>query len=496
MSLGDIKKGKIGKLNLLKKAGVNPYPSKSWRTHKIKQALDEFDALAEEKKRLVLVGRVRAFRAHGASTFLDLEDASGRLQVYLKKDVVGEYEYDLFSNTVEIGDFIETSGFLFKTKKEEKTLEVEKYRMLSKTILPLPEKWHGLQDIEERFRKRYLDLIFNPEIKEKALLRSKIVNEIRNFLVQNEFVEIETPLLQTLVGGANAVPFKTHLNVLDIDLYLRIAPELYLKRLLVGGLERVFEIGRNFRNEGMDREHNPEFTMLEFYAAYQDYRWMMSFTEELLRQLIINLFGSPVLKYRAGEISFQESFSRVEFNELLKKYSGLDYDEVEEDDLKKRAQELGIMIEKRMSKGVVADEIYKKVARPNLINPTFVTNHPLDISPLAKKLEPVEENRFGDKVEHVERFQLLVGGMEVANGFSELNDPLEQRERFRMQEKNWEGGDKEAQRFDEDFVEALEYGMPPAAGIGIGIDRLCVLLTNSHNIREVILFPLMKPREK
>lgn len=496
MVLEEIRQAKIDKLNLLKKAGVNPYPSKSWRTHKIAQALDDFDTLAGEKRRLVLGGRVMAFRAHGASAFLDLEDASGRIQVYFKKDVVGEYEYDLFSRTVETGDFIEVSGFLFKTKKEEKTLEVEKYRLLTKTILPLPEKWHGLQDGEERFRKRYLDLIFNPEVKKKALLRSSMIQEIRNFLRQKEFVELETPILQSLAGGANASPFKTHLNALDMDLYLRVAPELYLKRLLVGGWERVFEIGRNFRNEGMGREHNPEFTMLEFYAAYQDYQWMMNFTEELLRTLVTNLFGSPILEHRAGQISFQEAFPRVEFNALLKKYSGLDYDEAEEADLKKKAEELGLTIEKRMSKGVTADEIYKKVARPNLIHPTFVINHPSDISPLAKKLEPVGGNSLGDKTEHAERFQLLVGGMEVANGFSELNDPLDQRERFQMQEKNRERGDEEAQRYDEDFVEALEYGMPPAAGIGIGLDRLAVLLTNSHNIREVILFPLMKPKKR
>ncbi|MDO8495485.1 MAG: lysine--tRNA ligase [bacterium] len=493
MSLEELRKTKLDKLNLLKKAGVNPYPSKSWRTHKIKQALDDFDALAEEKRRLVLVGRVMAMRSHGASTFLDLEDGSGRIQSYLKKDVVSEYEYDLFVNSVEVGDFIEVSGFLFKTKKEEKTLEVEKYRVLSKALLPLPEKWHGLQDVEERFRKKYLDLIFNPEVKEKALLRSKIIQEIRNFLLQHEFVEVETPMLQNMAGGANAAPFKTHLNALDLDLYLRIAPELYLKRLLVGGFERIFEMNRNFRNEGMDREHNPEFTMLEFYAAYQDYQWMMSFTEELFRTLVAALFGEPVLEHASGKISFKEPFPRIEFNELLKKYSGLDYDEVDEEDLKKKAQELGITIEKKMSKGVIADEIYKKVARPNLINPIFVINHPLDISPLAKKLEKGSESSTVDS-NHVARFQLLVGAMEVANGFSELNDPQDQRERFEMQEKNRERGDEDAQRLDEDFIESLEYGMPPAAGIGIGIDRLSVLLTNSHSIREVILFPLMKPK--
>ncbi|OGN13538.1 MAG: lysine--tRNA ligase [Candidatus Yanofskybacteria bacterium RIFCSPHIGHO2_02_FULL_43_15c] len=484
MSLEEIRKTKIGKLELLRKAGVNPYPEKSWRTHEIKQALENFDKFSADKDRLVLTGRVMAYREHGASAFLDLEDASGRIQLYFKKDVVGDFDFDLFLKTVDTGDILEASGFLMKTKKEERTLEVEKYRLLSKALLPLPEKWRGLQDVEERYRKRYLDFIFNPEVKKKIETRTAIVREIRQILDENNFLEVETPVLQTLAGGANAEPFETHLDTLNLDLYLRIAPELYLKRLLVGGFERVYEFAKNFRNEGMDRDHNPEFTMLEFYVAYWDYEKMMTFLEKMMEQVATKI-SSPHLETPFLS-DFKRPYPRVTFNDLFKKYTGIDYDEADEETLVKKAKELEIKIEKTMTKGNVADEIYKKVARPKIVEPTFLIDHPLELSPLAKKIEKDPE--------HVSRFQLIAGGTEVMNGFSELNDPLDQRERFEEQEKIAKKGNKEAHRFDEDFVEALEYGMPPAAGVGIGIDRLAALLTDSHSVREIIAFPLMKPK--
>ena len=487
MGLEEIRDARIEKLKKLWKARVNPYPSQSSRTHTTGKAVENFDKLAKEGKKLVLVGRIMAKREHGGSTFLDIEDGTGKIQLLFKKDTLGSKDYQFFLDTIDIGDFIEARGTLFKTKQEEKTLLTTHYSLLTKSLLPLPEKWHGLQDVEEKYRKRYLDLLFNPELKTKFAERTKITEHIRQFLIANGFMEVETPVLQTIPGGANAKPFKTHLNTLGMDLYLRIAPELYLKRLLVAGFEKVFEIARNFRNEGMDREHNPEFTMLEFYAAYWDYEKLMDFLEEMLEHIVKGNFGKTKLKFQGKDIDFKGPYKRIAFNDLFKKYSGLDYDKSDESDLKKKAEELGITIEKSMTKGNIGDEIYKKVARPNILTPTFVINHPLEISPLAKKLD--------DDPEHVARFQLVVGWMEIMNGFSELNDPVDQLERFKEQAGVARKLDnEEAHRMDGDFVEALEYGMPPAAGVGIGIDRLIALFTDSHSIREVILFPLMKPR--
>ena len=484
MPLDDIRQGRVEKLEKLKKAGIDPYPAKSWRSHEIGQVLSEFENLSADKRSVVAVGRIMAKREHGGSIFLDIRDESGQIQAYFKKDILGERNYELFSETTDIGDFMEVQGFLFKTKKDEKTVEVEKFRLLAKSLLPLPEKWHGLQDVEERFRKRYLDIIFNPQVKDKILTRAKIITELRHFLDSRDFVEVETPILQTLTGGANARPFETKLNTLDLDVYLRIAPELYLKRLLVAGFEKVYEIGKNFRNEGIDRDHNPEFSELEFYVAYQDYEWLMKFTEEFLESIVAKVFGSTQVKYKDHVIDFKGPYKRVDFNELLEKYTGLNYDEADEGTLAKKAKELDIKIEKVMTKGNIADEIYKKIARPEIIEPTFVINHPIDISPLSKKLDK--------EPEHVARFQLLVAGNEIINAFSELNDPIDQCERFEAQQKLAKKGDQEAHPFDEDFVEALEYGMPPAAGLGLGIDRLTAILTDSHSIRDVILFPLMR----
>lgn len=489
MALEEIRKNKIDKVEKLRNAGIDPYPAVSGRNKSIADAVKEFNALADSKSEITLAGRIMARREHGGSIFFDIDDGSGRrIQGYIKEDIVGTDQFTIFKELIDIGDFIDITGFLFKTKKDEKTLEVKLFKLLSKALLPLPEKWHGLQDVEERFRKRYLDLMLNIEVREKFLIRAKIIDELRSFLKDNNFLEVDTPVLQLLAGGAMAKPFKTHLNALDLDVYLRIAPELHLKRLLVGGFERVFEFSRNFRNEGIDRDHNPEFSELEFYAAYKDYVWLMDFTEEMLEKIVISVFGKPTVAYKDIEINFKAPYKRISFNNILKEYAGIaDYDEVQNDELTQKAKDFDIEINKTMTKDIVADEIYKKVARPHIIQPTFITDHPIKISPLAKKRQ--------DNPQHAARMQLIVAGHELINAYSELNDPLDQRERFKAQEETAKKGNEEAHPFDDEFLEALEYGMPPAAGWGLGIDRLVAILTNSHSIKEIIFFPLMKPRE-
>jgi len=486
MPLDDIIAARHEKLEKLKRAGVNPYPAKSWRTHSVQDVLQSFEKYSEDKTRIVLAGRVRAIREHGGVVFLDLDDGTGQAQVLVKKDNLGKADFELFSETIDIGDFVEVSGFLFVTNKGEQSLEAEKYRLLTKTLLPLPEKWHGLQDVEDRFRKRYLDLVFNPDIRKKFETRTKIIQSIRDFFNGRGFLEVVTPTLQPLYGGASARPFKTHLHYLDLDLFLRIAPELYLKRLLVGGFNNVFEFTTNFRNEGIDRDHNPEFSAVEFYAAYKDLDWAMDFTEELFEQVVTNLTGGKKITYQDQKIDFNRPFARITFNELLKKHAGVDYDYADEGTLRDKAQELGLKIEKVVSKSGLADEIFKKAIRSKLVQPTFVTEWPADLLPLAKRLE---------NSDYVGAFQFFAGGFEMIKAFSELNDPIDQRARFTAQEENRGKGDEEAQRLDEDYIEALEYGMPPAAGWGLGIDRLVMLLTDSHSLRETILFPLMKPRD-
>ncbi|PIZ87242.1 MAG: lysine--tRNA ligase [Candidatus Nealsonbacteria bacterium CG_4_10_14_0_2_um_filter_40_15] len=485
-TIDDLRQTRIKKLEAIRKALFNPYPEKTKRTHKIAEALKDFNAMNRSKKEVILAGRIKSVRGHGGSTFLDVEDGSGQIQAFLRKDRVGERSYQFFLNNFDVGDFIEARGILFKTKKGEKTIEVSDFKMLAKSLLPLPEKWHGLQDVEERFRKRYLDLLFNPAVKEKFEIRSKIIKEIRSFLDGEGFLEVETPVLQLIYGGAKAKPFKTHLNALDIDIYLRIALELYLKRLLVGGFEKVYEIGKCFRNEGVDRSHNPDFTMLEFYWAYSDYKELMKLTEKLFESVVKRVRGDLKIQYEDKKISFKAPFERIGFNLLLKKYTKINLKEINLAALKKEAQKLGVKVEKNMQKAEVADEVYKKYCLPKILKPTFVINHPVGAFPLAKT--------NSEDISKLANFQLIVGGWELVNAFSELNDPLEQRKRFEEQEKFFKQGSEEAQRMDEDFLEALEYGMPPAAGFGMGIDRLVTLLTDSHSLREVILFPTMKPR--
>ena len=482
MPILNIQKNRLKKLAAIKKAGINPYPTKSAKTHKIRDVLTYFTKLAGDKTKVVLCGRLRSIREHGGLTFFNFDDGTGILQALLSRDKIGEKKYQFFSDSFDIGDFIEVSGVLFTTKRGEKTVEVTDFRILAKSLLPLPEKWHGLQDVEERFRKRYLDLIMNPEVRRKFIIRSNILKELRKILWKSGFLEVETPILQPIPGGALAKPFKTHLNALKLDLYLRVAPELYLKRLLVGGFEKIYEIGRCFRNEGMDAFHNPDFTMLELYWAYQDRDGLMEFVEETMLELLKNLGrANNQIEYQDNQIDFKIPWKRSTFREIVREYCQIDIEKASQESLKKKLNSLGVKVEKGAPKCQLVDELYKKVCQPKLIQPTFMIDHPIEMAVLAKAKEG--EPKYAD------RFQLIVGGIEMINGFSELNDPHEQRKRF-------EANNIARERRDKDFLEALEYGMPPAAGLGIGIDRLVSLLTDSHSLREAILFPTMRPQNK
>ena len=481
----EIRNNRLEKLKKIEQTGETAYPLETRRTHEIREILENFSGLMKKEKEVVLAGRIRTMRAHGALTFIDLEDGTGKLQAFFAKDRLGDKKYDDFAETFDIGDFIEIRGILFETKRGEKTIQASDYKILCKSLRPLPEKWHGLKDIEERFRKRYLDLLFAPEIKQKFIIRSNFITELRNFLNSQGFLEVETPILQTLYGGARAKPFKTHINAMDMDVFLRISPELYLKRLLVGGFEKVYEVGKCFRNEGVDKFHNPDFTMIEFYWAYADYKQLMKFTEELLKKVLTKVLGGAKINYDGNEIDFGKEYERIEFFALLQKYTGIKYEELNEEALKKKAIEMGIELPEGADKANIADEIYKKFCRPKIIQPCFVIHHPYGFQPLAKGLDN----------EKLASFQLVVAGAEVVNAFSELNNPIEQAERLKNQEKLFKHGFEEAQRSDEDFVEALEYGMPPAAGFGLGIDRLVSMITDSGSLREVILFPIMRDKE-
>ncbi|MBU2539827.1 lysine--tRNA ligase [Patescibacteria group bacterium] len=483
-TLKEIQKNRIKKLEAIKKAGFSAYPTEVKRTHTISKAIEDFSNISNKQEEVILVGRIKSLREHGKMLFLDIEDGTGKIQAHFREDKLGEKGYNFFLDNFDIGDIISVRGVLFTTKRGERTIEAQDFKMLAKSILPLPEKWHGLQDVEDRFRKRYLDLIFNPEIKNKFEARTKIIKEIRAFLDSKDFLEVETPILQPIYGGATAKPFKTHLNALDLDLYLRISPELYLKRLLAGGFEKVYEIGKCFRNEGMDKSHNPDFTIMEFYWAYSDYKQLMKLTEELLETVIKNIFGKLDLEYENSSINFRPPYPRIEYTDVLKKYSGINYEEINLVALKKEAKKLGIKA--IGGKAEIADEIFKKICRQKLQGPVFVIHYPVEAFPLAKPLD--------DNPKKSGSFQLIVAGMEIVKAFSELNDPILQKQRFLEQEKIFKAGFDEAQRMDEDFIEALGYGMPPAAGWGMGIDRLVLLLTNSHAVREIILFPTMRKK--
>jgi lysyl-tRNA synthetase class 2 len=478
--LNEIKKNRKDKIKHIESMGLEAYPVFLNRTNTIKEALNDFNKIKGE---ITLAGRIRTIRAHGGLTFINIQDGTGSFQAVFMRDKIGEKSYEYFKETFDIGDFIETKGTLFLTKREEKTLEVNDFKMLAKSLTPLPEKWHGLKDVEERFRKRYLDLIFSEETKELFILRSKVISEIRSYLDNNAFLEVETPILQSVYGGARAKPFKTHMNAYDMDMFLRVSPELYLKRLLIGGFEKVYEIGKCFRNEGVDKFHNPDFTMLEGYWAYADYKELMKFTESMLKEVVKNVFNASQFTINGEDIDFNEEWERIEFCALLERDTGIKYDEINEEEMAKKARELGVDIPKGADKANMADEIYKKYCRAKINKPTFVIHYPKDFQPLAKTLHN------SDKLAN---FQLILGAGEVINAFSELNDPAEQEKRLKEQEQLFKKGFEEAQRSDQEFVEALEYGMPPAAGFGLGIDRFVMSLTNANSLRDLIFFPIMK----
>ncbi|MDD2274594.1 MAG: lysine--tRNA ligase [Candidatus Pacebacteria bacterium] len=483
--IDEIRENRKNKSKRLKESGIDPYPIEIKRTCEISEALRDFDLISKEEKEIILVGRMKTIRTHGGLTFIDFEDGTAKIQGLIAKDKIGTDFYDLFLEMFDMGDFIQARGTLFETKRGEKTMQIADCKIITKSLRALPEKWHGLKDVEERFRKRYLDLMFSPEVKNNFVIRSNFIKELRSFLNNEGFLEVETPILQLLYGGARAKPFKTHINAMDLDVYLRISPELYLKRLLVGGFEKVYEIGKCFRNEGVDKFHNPDFTMIEFYWAYADYKQLMKMTEKMLQTILTNVIGGTEIEYNGEKISFDGEWERIEFFALLEKYTGIKYEELNEEALLKKGRELGVDIPDGADKPNIADEIYKKYCRPKIIQPTFVIHHPKGFQPLAKSFDK-------DKLAS---FALVIHGAEVVNAFSELNDPMEQEDRLKSQEKLFSGGFEEAQRSDEDFVEALEYGMPPAAGFGMGIDRIISIITNSNSLREIILFPLMKDRD-
>lgn len=484
MSLEEIRQTRLKKLELLRNAGMDPYPSRTTRTHTIQDIRVDFSSLQVSKQPVSIAGRVRATRSHGGSTFLDVQDGTGTLQSYLKEDVVGKNSYDFFNSVVDVGDIIEVSGTVFVTKKEEQTLEIAEWRMLTKSLLPLPEKWHGLEDVEERLRRRYLDLIMDQKVRELFVRKSIFWQETRAFLMKEGGLEVETPVLERIPGGADAEPFKTYLNALDIDLYLRIAPELNLKRLIVGGYDKIFEIGRIFRNEGIDREHLQDYTQMEMYWSYTDYEQLMRMVERLVTHVIEKTLGGLIHTYQDKDIDWSAPWNKIDYYEVFKQYTGLDLSDVPEKELKDFACDNSIDVKKHAGRGRLIDIIFKKKVRPHLWEPGFLILPPVDIEPLAKRW-PRDTGR-------VERFQIVAGGSELGKGFSELNDPFDQRERFREQTKLGKAGDKEAQRMDEDFVESLEYGMPPTAGFAYS-ERLFAFLMD-RPIRETVFFPLMRPK--
>jgi len=486
-SLEELRAERIKKLETLKARGINPYPAESIRTHEIIEVSEKFGTLSKKKKGITIAGRIRAIRGQGAIVFIDLDDGTGVFQTLLKKDEAGEEALTLFSETADIGDFIECSGPLFVTKRKEKTLLAKSWRMLAKSLRPLPDKWAGLVDIEERSRKRYLDTIASPESKERFLTRSRVVSALRGALEKEGYVEVETPTLQTHAGGATAKPFVTHHNALGMELYLRVAPELFLKRLLVGGFPKVFEIARNFRNEGVDTTHNPEFSMLEFYESFSDAEKQMTFVESLLKTVAKAVSKKTTISYEGQTIDLGKKFDHVSYGDLLKRHALLnDITNLSRKDAELKARQLAVPVADSDSREKILDNIYKKVCRPKIIQPTFVIGYPAEYLPLAKR--SAKDPAF------VDAFQLVIAGIEMVKGFSELNDPLDQRERFKKEDENAKAGDEEAQTSDEEYLEAMEYGMPPSGGVGIGIDRLVMLLTNTHNVRDIILFPTMRPK--
>lgn len=478
------------KLDELRRLGIDPYNGRFTPDSTAAELRTTYGSVSKEDMEsdsvnAAIAGRVIALRDFGKASFAHIQDATGKIQIYLKKDVIGD-KYSLVKK-LDIGDIIGVTGRLFRTKTNELTIEVNDFVFLSKSLRPLPEKWHGLKDVELRYRQRYVDLIVNPEVKDVFAKRSAIIKAMRDFFESHGFIEVETPMMHPIPGGAAAKPFRTHHIALGMDLYLRIAPELYLKRLLVGGYERVFELNKNFRNEGISTKHNPEFTMLEFYMAYKDYNFLMSFTEEIFSYIANRVLGTLKVPYGDTVIDLTPPWRRIPMLDALKQKGVPDDVITDPEKARKWAESKKIEIDKGASHAKVLDEIFKEFVEPELVQPVFIIDYPVELSPLAK--------RKRDNPELVERFELFIASREIANAFSELNDPIDQKERFLKQVEAKKKGDEEAHWMDEDFVKALEYGMPPAAGEGIGIDRLIMLLTNSQSIRDVILFPQLKPEQ-
>lgn len=481
-NINELIKVRRDKLGELRSAGIDPFGQRFDRTATALKIQENFDDL--EGSTVKIAGRIMAKRRHGKAGFANLQDLTGNIQLYFRKDDLGEDKYELFKK-LDIGDILGIEGEVFRTQKGEISIHVRDLAYLSKSLHPLPEKWHGLKDVELRYRQRYVDLIVNPEVKEVFIKRSRIIKEMRNYLDERGFLEVETPMMQPIAGGATARPFITHHNALGMDLYLRIAPELYLKRLIVGGLEKVYEINRNFRNEGISTRHNPEFTMLEIYQAYGDFETMMDLAENLIATVVNKINGSLIVEMEGQRIDFTLPWQRISMLEAIEKYTGVNFTNIKSDEeARAAARSLNMEIDDKITRGELINEVFEEFVEQKLIQPTFVYGHPVEISPLAKK--------NATNPEFTDRFELFIMQREIANAFSELNDPIDQKERFLKQVEKRAQGDSEAHMMDEDYINALEYGMPPAGGMGIGIDRLVMLITSSPSIRDVILFPTLR----
>ena len=476
---------RIDKMHKIEEHGWRPFGRRFEWTHRSADVKEQFEALAETEAEVKMAGRVMAIRGHGKTCFMDMQDKTGRMQLYVRKDVLGEEDYSLVK-MMDIGDTIGVTGIPFRTHMGEVSIKVVKMEMLSKSLRPLPEKWHGLKDIETRYRQRYVDLIVNPEVRDTFVKRSQIIRSVREVLDSHDFLEVETPILNTIAGGAAARPFISYHNALDMQVYMRIAPELYLKRLIVGGMDRVYELGRVFRNEGIDNRHNPEFTSVEIYQAFADYRDMMDLTEEVVVKTAMKVLGTTKITYEGVEIELASPWKRISMIDAVKEYSGKDFTNVTDlEEARAMAKELNVPVEPSFGIGKIINACFEEYVEDKLIQPTFITGHPKEISPLAKS-NP-------ENPEITDRFEAYIYGREICNGFTELNDPIDQRERFLKQVEERANGDEEANMMDEDFVNALEYGLPPTGGLGIGIDRLVMFLTDSSTIRDVLFFPTMKP---
>jgi lysyl-tRNA synthetase, class II len=486
-TIDEIRKNRINKIKKIKISGENPYPVQVNRTHTNKEALKDFLKISENKKEIFLVGRARALRTHGKASFMDIEDGTGLIQVFVRENSIGEKAYKFYLDTIDVGDFVEVQGTFFLTKKNEKTIQVKKIRIISKSIVPLPEKWHGLKDEEDRFRKRYLDIIFNSEVREMIQKRAIFWNSIRYFLTKKGFLEVETPVLETTAGGADAKPFETYYNALDMNVYLRISMgELWQKRLMVAGIEKTFEIGRQFRNEGMDAEHLQDYTQMEFYWAYADYKQGMSVVEELYNYVAKKTFKTTKFNIRGFKVDLSKKWERYDYRSTISKYTKIDINNVTLKEIKKTLEKLNVKYDKKgFNRNRAIDSLWK-YCRKKIAGPGFLINVPIEVSPLAKRNEK--------NPEVAARFQVILAGSELGNGYSELNDPIDQSERFNEQQKLRDSGDEEAQMTDQDFIEALEYGMPPACGFGLS-ERLFSFLMDKP-ARECQIFPLMKPKNR